>query len=123
MSDQPAHIAEEPTPEEFDPGDTARRVAEALWGKRWPTVCLGGLEVVAAESASTQWPICLHLTVEGDRWSAPREFLVDFGWESTYPGNGPDNNAHGLADEAMIRIEEYLETGPTGGLTELTVPT
>lgn len=122
MSEQPAPVADEPTPEEFDPVDTARRVAEQLRGMRWPAVTKGLLKVLTAEPVSIQWPISFHLIVEGECWKAPRVFLVEQGWEDTFPGNGPENNAEGLAGDAMILIEEYLETGPVERLTELTSP-
>jgi hypothetical protein len=120
VSEQLLGIAEEPTPEEFDPADTVHRVAGELRGKHWPTVTRGELEVIAAKPVSTKWPISVRLTVEGEHWSAAREFLVEFGWESTFPGNGPENNAQGLADDGMILIEEYLETGLVERLTEMT---
>jgi hypothetical protein len=112
-------VPEEPTPDEFDPADTAQRVAAALRGKLWPAVTRGRLTVRSAEPVATRWPISLSLTVEGEYWPAPRVFLVELNWGSTFPGADPDHNADGLADNVMINLEECLETGFSGGVSEL----
>jgi hypothetical protein len=120
VADPALPIPEEPSPGEFDPADTVRRVAEALGGKRWPAVTKGDIEVISAEAVCAAWSISVRLTTRSASWNKPRVFLVELGWEDTFPGNSPHGNAQGLADNAMILIEEYLETGPVGRLIELT---
>lgn len=103
----------------FEPADTARHVAARLDGMRWNTVARGPIDVVSAAPGSLEWPISVRVTVSGAPWTREVSFEARFSVDDTFAGATCQDNAQGLAEDAMILIEEYLETGPVGRLTLL----
>lgn len=106
----------------FDPTWTAHVLAGRLPGTRWATQRHGLLEVTAAESVELHWPIELRLTLADDYWPAPRSYLVEFTSQDTFASATPAGNAEHLAEQAMYRIEHYLDRGSAPGVIELTPP-
>ncbi len=85
--------------------------AEAFW-------------VVGAAPGSDQWPISVQVTITKTGWPASRIFEVPFTVDDfAAKDNGAFPAAEvgaGLATHALIRIEEWLHTGPGPGLKEVT---
>lgn len=94
-----------------DPGVLAGRLCAHLTGTRWPTPSRGLLEVVAARALTEQWPITVAVRIANDDWPGPRSFRITFAAADAYPATGLVGNAEALAEDALIRVEGYLETG------------
>jgi hypothetical protein len=108
----------EPRPDGFDPADTVYRVAAAMTGMVWHSLGRGEWTVTSAEPVSFTWPIRVRITVCGSPWPLPRAFEVQFGWADTFPCATPAGNAEGLAEDGMVLVEEYVQTGPVARLDD-----
>ena len=102
----------------FDPADTVQRVGSMQLGRRWSTARHGLLEVTGAQALRATWPLRLRLIVECDDWAKPRVFELEFTSADTVADATPAGNAEALAEEAMVRIERYLDGDPVPGLSE-----
>src|ERR1700761_4706934 len=85
----------------LEPADTARRLAEQLLGRRWPTYAHGLIEVTQVEVLAARWPIRLRLTVENDDWTGPRLFELCHAEQHTIRGVHPATNAEAMTEDSL----------------------